>query len=230
MLKFKKHGKIKLQVRGVILYQYMGKLKDLTNQKFGRLEVIKQVRGTKRTSWLCKCSCGNFKIVTSDSLKSKRVQSCGCLRKEIISKIKTTHGHRNTRLYRIWANMKSRCYNSNKSNYKYYGALGITVCSEWLQDFENFYNWSINNGYKENLTLDRVNTHDNYNPKNCRWVTTTEQQNNKENNYIICYSGQEHTLAEWSNILKMNYSALWARLKKWHWSIEKAFTTPLKRR
>ena len=124
--------------------------------------------------------------------------------------------------------MKSRCYNSNKDNYKYYGALGVTICNEWLTDFKNFYNWSINNGYRENLTLDRINSHESYNPKNCRWTTSEKQQNNKDNNYVIEYNGYRHTLAEWSKILNLKYGTLWARLQKHHWSIEKSFTTPIK--
>ena len=117
-------------------------------------------------------------IILSNHLKSGKIKSCGCLNKQGNPK----HGLRYTRLYRIWINMKTRCYNKNTNRYKDYGARGITICNEWRNDFMSFYNWSMNNGYDENLTIDRINNDKNYEPSNCRWITVKEQNRNKRNN------------------------------------------------
>ena len=166
----------------------MGKIVDLTRQKFGRLIVIEKAGHSKgnRLQWLCKCDCGNFKITTSSDLKSGKVRSCGCLRKETTSKMaksrsksRIKHNKSNTRIYRIWSTMKQRCYNSKCFSYKWYGKKGIKICDEWKNNFIFFYNWAIDNGYKENLSIDRIDVNGNYEPSNCRWITIREQQKNK---------------------------------------------------
>lgn len=159
------------------------KTKDLTGQTFGRLTVIERVGSSKnqKSLFLCKCSCGKTKVILGSSLTSKRVTSCGCLAKEEISKRTKTHGKTNTRLHSIWNCMKTRCYNANSKSYQYYGAKGVTICEEWLKDFKAFYDWSMSHGYKENLTIDRINPFGNYEPSNCRWITMQEQRLNKRN-------------------------------------------------
>ena len=212
----------------------MSKFKDLTGMKFGRLTVIERAidridtKGKRHIMWKCLCSCGKTKDISRDSLLSNRVKSCGCLRAEKTKERKFKHGLRNTPLYRTWSNIKTRCYNPKNDTYKYYGEKGVTMCSEWKKDFLNFYMWSLENGYKEGLTIDRINSNGNYEPSNCRWVTATQQQNNKLNNYLIIYKESTHTLAEWSNILNINYKVLYRRIQYLNWSIERAFTTPVK--
>ena len=212
----------------------MSRFKNLTGMKFGRLTVIERAKdkfrknGKKEICWKCLCECGNIKILTRNSLLSSHVKSCGCLRIEKTKERRTKHGLRNTQLYRVWSNIKTRCYNPNKDTYQYYGGKGITMYPKWQEDFISFYTWSLENGYKEGLTIDRINPNGNYEPSNCRWVTTTQQQNNKLNNYWITYSGETHTLAEWSNKLNLSYGALRRRIQGLNWSIEKAFTTPVK--
>lgn len=126
----------------------MGKIVDLTRQRFGRLIVIEKAGHSKgnRLQWLCKCDCGNFKITTSSDLKSGKVRSCGCLRKETTSKMaksrsksRIKHNKSNTRIYRIWSTMKQRCYNSKCFSYKWYGKKGIKICDEWKNNFILFY-------------------------------------------------------------------------------------------
>lgn len=150
--------------------------KDLIGLRFGRLTVVEKVGKTKNrdTLWRCKCICGKETVHKGTHLKSGRSQSCGCLRIEL----RTTHGGADTRLYRIWRNMKQRCRNPNSTSYKHYGALGVGVCVEW-ENFGGFQKWAIENGYKDDLTIDRIDPEGNYEPINCRWATYAEQQHNK---------------------------------------------------
>lgn len=153
-----------------------GKLKDLTGNQYTRLTVIKfSHMKDKHSYWLCKCICGKYKTVRSDCLKSKLVQSCGCLNDE--AKV-VKHGQYGTKLYHVWGTMKYRCNNPNDKHFHRYGGRGIKVCDEW-NDFIPFYKWATNHGYKEGLTIDRINNDGNYEPSNCRWVTIQEQQRNK---------------------------------------------------
>lgn len=141
-----------------------------------------------------------------------------------------THGDscrgKETRLYSIWRNMKSRCTNPNKPDYKYYGANGIRVCDEW-NDYSNFKEWAINNGYQDGLTLDRRVGNENYCPENCRWITIQEQQNNKKNNHILEFNGEQHSISEWSRILKVDRELIKDRILA-GWDVERALTEPVK--
>ena len=127
------------------------------------------------------------------------------------------------RLRNIYALMKTRCYNSNAKNYKYYGGKGIRVCDEWKNDFLAFYKWSISNGYDDSLSLDRVEIDKDYEPNNCRWVTAKVQANNKSNNVLITFNGETHTLPEWSTITGIKQYVIRNRLKR-KWSIKDALT------
>lgn len=151
---------------------------DLTGHHFGNVTAISFV-GTKngRGYWKCKCDCGNTKIFCTRELRAGDVTSCGCNRKSRA----TVHGLYYTREHRIWIGMKNRCTNPNAINYEWYGGKGVTVCKEWSEDFENFYKWAHENGYQDNLTIDRINGNGDYEPTNCRWITIQEQQKNKCN-------------------------------------------------
>ncbi len=162
----------------------MPALIDLTGQKFGRLTVIERherpkERRSREAFWLCKCDCGNESTLSGYELRSGNTKSCGCYHKAITSKIHKKHGYCGTRLYRIYYKMKERCYKPSNDNYKYYGGLGITICDEWLNNFQAFADWAMSHGYADNLTIDRINNEGNYEPSNCRWITIQEQQRNK---------------------------------------------------
>lgn len=118
------------------------------------------------------------------------------------------------RLKSIYYGMKTRCYNPNSANYKYYGEKGITICDEWLKDKNKFYEWSLNNGYQDNLTIDRINTNGNYEPNNCKWATMLEQGRNKSNNVLIGYNGEIKTASQWKEETGINGSTLKYRTEK----------------
>ena len=193
--------------------------KDLINQKFGKLTVVKYVYTDRhnRAIWLCKCDCGSMVEVSSNSLQRSNTKSCGCL-KGINQR---GYKYNYPRLYNIWQQMKARCYNKNNPDYKNYGARGITICGEWLSNFQAFYEWSIDNGYKKNLTIDRIDVNGNYEPNNCHWATTKQQNRNTRNNKYITINGEMHCLKEWCEILNLNYETVKSRLR-YGWNIEKA--------
>ena len=133
---------------------------------------------------------------------------------------------RKTRLYSIYKGMKDRCRYKSNDNYNRYGGRGIRVCEEWLSDFMSFYNWALKNGYKDNLTLDRIDSNGNYEPSNCRWQTYKEQANNTRRNHFITFNNETHTLTQWAEKIGMKRSTLSNRITVKKWSIEKALTTP----
>lgn len=135
--------------------------------------------------------------------------------------------NRHPRLYRIWADMKTRCNNPNFPKYTDYGGRGIKVCQEW-QLFEQFQEWAMTSGYADTLTLDRVDNDKGYSPSNCRWVTQKDQCNNKRNNHLLTYNGETLTIAQWARKLGINYFSLHDRITKLGWSAEKAISTPIK--
>lgn len=197
----------------------MGKMKDLTGQKFGRWLVLYRVNNTKdrRVYWLCKCDCGNLKEVQGYSLLHGCSKSCGCLVKDT----NTKHGKTHSRLYNAWRNIKQRCYDHKNKRYKYYGERGIKMCDEWLHDFEAFYKWATNNGYKDNLQIDRIDVDGNYEPNNCRWTNIKMQQRNKTNNRLVTINGVTKCLSEWCDILNLKYGTISMRLRR-GWSVKRA--------
>lgn len=208
----------------------MSRLIDLTGQRFSRLIVLEHCGFDKRgeSIWKCKCDCGNEKNVLSSNLRGGKVKSCGCYATEV----KTKHGkarHNNrSRLYVIWWDIKSRTTKPNNEKYKYYGGRGIEMCNEWKNDFVSFQNWALENGYADNLTIDRIDVNGNYEPSNCRWITRAEQLNNRRNSRIIEYNGRKQTAKQWADEIGINYKTLLHRLDKL--DPEEAFTKPVKKR
>lgn len=173
----------------------IGKVINMTGKRFGRLYVVKEIGRLRGAAlFLCKCDCGNTKKITGIDLRSGRVNSCGCLKKELITKKNTTHNLTNSRLYSIYYNMMSRCTNKNSSHFSDYGGRGIKICNEWKDNFLNFYNWAISHGYSDNLSIDRIDVNGNYEPSNCRWATNEIQCNNKRDNIFLTYNGETKTL------------------------------------
>lgn len=146
---------------------------DVKDQRFGKLTVISSVGKDYRQHmiWNCICDCGNTTNVSIYRLLDGRTKSCGCLRNKPYEK----HGlsNINPRLYKIWRSMRERCNNPNKKCYQWYGAKGVTICENW-NSYPPFYYWSLENGYANNLTIDRIDSNGNYEPNNCQWITKGE--------------------------------------------------------
>ena len=186
--------------------------KDETNyigMRFGRWTIIGDYIKTSKyghRKYLCKCECekGTEKYVDIQNLKSGKSLSCGCLTIEIAKEHFTKHGGTKTRLHNTWLKMRHRCINPNDKRYKDYGGRGITVCDEWLNSFETFRDWALSHGYKDDLTIDRINVDGNYEPSNCRWADVKTQANNKRNNVIIEKDGIKKNATEWGEELGIN--------------------------
>lgn len=209
----------------------------LDGKRFGRWKVISEVnkRGKQRY-WLCKCDCGTVKEVNGYSLISGATKSCGCLQIENSMKSARKHGMRKTRLYTVWIDMRDRCENEESPSYKWYGEKGVSVCPEWLGEhgFENFAKWAYEHGYDENArrgdcTIDRIEANGNYEPSNCKWSDSIEQNNHRSSNRFIEYRGEIKTLANWCRELKLPYKTIHSRLNRYGWSIERAFNEPIKK-
>lgn len=132
------------------------------------------------------------------------------------------HGYKHTRIYHIWVDMRQRCNNPHNYSYAYYGGRGIKVCEEWEQSFPAFLLWSENNGYTDELTIDRIDCNSDYCPDNCRWVDRKTQSINKRNSRFVTYKGQTKTLREWADIYKVHYDKLRYRLDNWS-DLDKVF-------
>ena len=200
--------------------------KDITGMRFGRLVVIKYIGNQ---NCVCKCDCGTITTTRTDSVKRGSTRSCGCLRTEMTKERSAKHGDYKERLYGIWSHAKSRCNNTNNTRYSDYGGRGIKICDEWNEDYARFKDWSLKNGYKENLTLDRIDNNGNYTPQNCRWATAKQQQRNTNRNRIITFNGESHCVPEWSEITGLPIETIRARLKR-KWNIDRLMTQPLRQR
>lgn len=185
--------------------------KDIVGKKFGRLTVLDEYKKVKNgTEWKCKCDCGNVTFVYRGKLTTGQKKSCGCLNKSL-------NGLSKHKLYSIYHNIKDRCYNSNCHAYNNYGGRGIKMCDEWLDGFLTFYNWAIDNGYQEGLSIDRIDNDGDYTPENCQWIALGENvgKANKHNHrrktkykyYAISPNGEKYVFtnaSEFSRKHKLN--------------------------
>lgn len=206
----------------------------LPGDVFGRYTIIQEaqsrISGKRIKRYMqAKCKCGTIKEVCLSSLVSGHIVSCGCYNREISSaqKCRTTHGMAYSRLYRIWKGMRRRCYSSNEPAYARYGGRGIFVCQEWNKSFLPFYEWAIQNGYSDNLSLDRINTNGNYEPSNCRWATDEIQANNKRSTIKYEFEGKYLSLPQISRIIDIGFPTLYRRINENKLTIEEAISIPL---
>lgn len=193
-------------------------MKDISGIKFGRHTAIKPMGKNKWGNylWLCRCECGNEHVVASAKLIQGKSRSCGCLSKDVHIKQLEKHGITTggkPRTLIIWSGMKARCNYPNSISYKSYGARGISVCDEWLS-FENFHNWAISNGYKDALTLDRIDNNGNYEPSNCRWTDATTNKKNQRHARYITINGITKNVSDWCKYYGISKSTAYKYLNQ----------------
>lgn len=197
-------------------------------RRFGKLIIIKEVEkyiqpsGQSQRAFLCQCDCGNKKIIRLSHLIHNRIKSCGCMVGEM-------HNDSYTKLYRIWRGMKNRVSEYHSQRYLYYDR-GINICHEWDESYLAFKKWALKNGFKEGLTIDRINNAAGYYPKNCRFVTQQVNCNNRRNTLKYFYKGKIyafHDLLRKTNTLS-HRGAIEGRIKR-GWKIEDAFDKPIRR-
>lgn len=203
---------------------------------FNNLTILKEappqtVYGSRpKRQFLCECVCKRIIVIRLDTLRNNKKSSCGC--RLPVKIVKTgnpiqKHGLCKTPLYKIWKKIKERCYSVTNPRYFRYGGRGISMSNEWYSDPASFYNWSINNGYRYGLELDRIDNDSGYFPENCRWTTSEVNGNNKSNNIKYNYNGVLLTLPQ---ILRerggVTFSTLYRRINVNKLSIEEALTMP----
>ena len=212
----------------------MGKIMDLTSNRYGRLVVLS---GGVRTSnnkvaWICRCDCGNMKKVSGENLKTGHVKSCGCLKSDLLSirnkLMSTTHGESNGKSseYYSWVSMRKRCLNPKHKSYKDYGGRGIAICERW-NSYDNFI-FDMGRKPTKSHSIERIDNNKGYSPENCKWGTKEEQSNNQRSNRILEWNGQSMTLSKWAKKRKMSTAILSYRLKR-GWSIHDALFRPVRR-
>lgn len=207
-------------------------VKNLTGLMFERLVVLRFLGiKNKHAVWLCKCSCGTEKAIQARHLINGATKSCGCFARELTRKRSIIHGHavdsKISPTYQSWRSMISRCKYEYVNDYKNYGGRGIVVCEQWI----NFENFLKDMGLRPaRYFLDRINFNGNYEPSNCRWVSAKENARNKSTNHLIEFNGDVHLLVTWSEKTRIPEDTLWHRLFSAKWSVEKALTTPLRKR
>ena len=204
---------------------------EMIGKRYGYLTVLEDLpphitpNGNSIRMVLCKCDCNNMLPIQAQHLRNGNTLSCGCKRIELLKNHRERHCMSNTRLFGIWQGMKQRCFNQNDIGYSNYGGRGITVCKEWSDDFMNFYNWAITNGYSDELSIDRIDVNGNYEPSNCRWADFETQANNKRNNVVITHNGETMNLSQWAKKLNIPVHVLVCR-RSLGWSNERILTEP----
>lgn len=196
---------------------------------FDRLTVVDgPIRQGGKCKYRCRCKCTRETVVRGTHLLSEHhpTRSCGCLRHDVQQALNTTHGGTGTRLYGIWRGMHNRCNRRNNRDWPRYGGRGITIHHKW-KDYPSFRDWALANGYRDDLSIDRIDNDAGYSPENCRWATTKQQSRNKRNSKMVTAFGQIRTAKDWeeSNLCTVNYSTLFSRLCR-GWDVERAILAP----
>ena len=191
-------------------------MRDLLGERFGRLIVVKKhgINKWGNIEWECKCDCGNTHIAASGKLIQGKVTSCGCYAHDLHVQQLQTHGITTggkPRTFIIWNGMKARCLNPKATSYPAYGKRGINVCEEWLS-FENFHKWAVENGYDDELTLDRKDSNGNYEPSNCRWISSIQNQKMHRNARYITIYGTEKNVNDWCKELHISKATAYKHL------------------
>ena len=203
---------------------------DLTGKIFNKLTVLKRVSSqNKHTRWLCRCECGNEIVAKGINLKNNHTKSCGCLKNDWAKRTGkhyqkysiSSHGNP---FYDSWRGIMRRIKANTGNTYKSYKKRGITVCDRW-KNFENFLE-DMSPTYFKGAQIDRINNDGNYEPGNCRWATRKEQMNNTRHNVKLTFQGKTKNIIQWAEEIGLSAKIIQARIKRYHWSVEKTLTTP----
>lgn len=191
-----------------------------------------QHMSNKGTWFKCLCDCGNIKAVKPTFWANGNVKSCGCYAESL----KLVHSKDVDRIRRIYAGMVQRCYNPNAHAYQHYGGRGISICDEWRYNRELFVEWSLNNGYADDLTIDRINNDGNYEPGNCRWADRKTQANNQRRDNIVppirkprktwTIDGETKFCRDWCKEYGISYEAAYYRINHKGMTVKEALISP----
>ena len=215
------------------------RIKDLTGKNFDKWYVIGYAGNNKdgKSLWWCVCQCNNNKVykIVGTELTREKTKSCGCnvtksnQQRAFINKYANSFGltrYSYDRICRIYKNMCHRCNNPEDKDYNHYGARGISICEEWMNNKNSFIEWCINNGYDDNLTIERIDVNDDYKPSNCTWIAMIQQASNKTTTKYVLYNGKEMKLID---LLKeigctthKEQNKVRCRIFRYGWHIEKA--------
>lgn len=204
-----------------------------TGDIFGRLQVVAPAgfrtykSGVRRRLFLCKCSCGRTVEVVGSLLASGFVKSCGCWRTDRMRELNRKHGDAGSKLYMVWVDIRRRCEKPNRPSWKYYGGRGVSICANWRDSWPAFKRWALKTGYRDGLTIGRVDNDKGYCPSNCRWETTREQNRNQQRTvWVTSPDGARFSLAEAvERFSSACYNTVRARIRH-GWPAWKAVTTP----
>ena len=198
--------------------------------KFNRLTIKSLFKEKKGWYASCQCQCGTFvPRILVRSLLTGNTKSCGCYNSDLTVQRNHKHGYKTrkagaSRLYSIWSDMRRRCNNPTRRGAHNYALKNIHVCDEW-NDFEVFQSWAYSHGYTDEMTIERKDNTQGYNPDNCSWIPKSEQSKNRDSNHYITFHGKTQTLSDWAQEINISRTTLHARLRR-GWSIEQALTTP----
>lgn len=184
--------------------------------KFHRFTTIREVEQThpSHRRVLCRCDCGEERIVQLGNLRSGNSKSCGCHLREVVSKQFSTHGESKTRLYQTWCKIIARTSNSSSPDFHRYGGRGISMCNAWRYSFEVFRDWALTNGYADDLTIERKDVNGNYEPDNCTWILFGLQARNRRTSHVLTINGETKCLAEWVEKYGADYQAVHRYIKQ----------------
>jgi len=199
---------------------------DVVGDVFGRLTVVAFAGKNRhdRSAWHCRCECGTEKVLAGSDLRSGKIISCGCARRERTIAPRITHGLKKHPLYQTWAQMKARCLNPRSKAYPEYGGRGIKVCDRWLLSFKD---WLADVGERpaRGMTIDRENNDGDYEPSNVRWATKSEQARNTRQTILVEWNGAVHRLPDLADRFGIKPSILRCRVYM-GWDLNRALTTP----
>lgn len=182
-------------------------------KKFHKLKIVDFVYKNKRWLWKCECECGKTSVVYPNQVIRGKTTSCGCNRSVTFTEMHYKHGKSGTRIYKIWKDMRRRCNINDIQHNRHYGDRGISVCDEW-EDFDTFYEWAMENGYNDKMSIERIDVNGNYTPNNCKWIPVEEQTFNTRKTINITIGGISKPIGQWADELGLKRTTVYSRMRR----------------